>query len=173
MQPVETGQLPPASTCLATTAVGVGRVVTGSQGPAISSLPTGEAASPQLCLPCGGNCSKYSTVPCSDSSHFSFTTGYILDETTSFYSYTPFKGTFYRFSTREHSKLKQPLVSFYLFIYLFIYLGPHPQHMEVPRLGVKSELQVLAYTTATAMPDLNRIYDLCDSLWQCWSEARD
>ena len=28
-----------------------------------------------------------------------------------------------------------------LFIYLFIvFLGPHPQHMEVPRLGVKSEL---------------------------------
>ena len=27
-------------------------------------------------------------------------------------------------------------------------LGPHLQHMEVPRLGVKSELQPLAYTTA-------------------------
>ena len=25
--------------------------------------------------------------------------------------------------------------------------------MEVPRLGVKSKLQLLAYTTATAMPD--------------------
>ena len=24
-----------------------------------------------------------------------------------------------------------------------IYLGPHPRHMEVPRLGVKSELQLL------------------------------
>ena len=22
----------------------------------------------------------------------------------------------------------------------FVFLGPHPQHMEVPRLGVKSEL---------------------------------
>ena len=28
------------------------------------------------------------------------------------------------------------------------FLGPHPQHMEVPRLGVKSELQLLAYTAA-------------------------
>ena len=42
-----------------------------------------------------------------------------------------------------------------LFIYLFIYLlfgfsGPHPRHMEVPRLGVESELQPLAYTTAIA-----------------------
>ena len=46
-----------------------------------------------------------------------------------------------------------------LFIYLFIYcfLGPHPQHMEVPRLGVESELQLLAYTTASATQDLSRI----------------
>ena len=29
--------------------------------------------------------------------------------------------------------------------------------MEVPRLRVKLELQLPAYTTATAMPDLNRI----------------
>ena len=32
--------------------------------------------------------------------------------------------------------------------------------MEVPRLGVKSELQLLAYATATATPDLDHI---CDS----------
>ena len=41
------------------------------------------------------------------------------------------------------------------FIYLF--LGPHPRHMEVPRLGVKSELQLLACTTATATQDLKSI----------------
>ena len=28
--------------------------------------------------------------------------------------------------------------------------GPHPQHREVPRLGGESELQLVAYTTATA-----------------------
>ena len=33
-----------------------------------------------------------------------------------------------------------------LFICLF---GPHLQHMEVPRLGVELELQLLAYTTGT------------------------
>ena len=33
---------------------------------------------------------------------------------------------------------------------LFIFLGPQPWHMEVPRLGVELELQLLAYTTATA-----------------------
>ena len=30
----------------------------------------------------------------------------------------------------------------------FCFLGPYVQHMEVPRLGVKSELQLLAYATA-------------------------
>ena len=50
--------------------------------------------------------------------------------------------------------------------------------MEVPRLRVHSELQLLAYTTATAILDPRHIYDLCHSLWQLWilnplSEARD
>ena len=44
------------------------------------------------------------------------------------------------------------------FILLFFgFSGPHPWHMEVPRLGVKSELQLPAYTTATAMWDLSRV----------------
>ena len=38
------------------------------------------------------------------------------------------------------------------------FLGPHPQHMEVPRLGVESELQLLVYThshsNAVAEPHL-------------------
>ena len=38
--------------------------------------------------------------------------------------------------------------------------------MEVPRLGVESELQLPAYTIATAMWDLSRICDLCRSLQQ-------
>ena len=33
------------------------------------------------------------------------------------------------------------------------FLGPHLRHMEVPRLGVKLELLLPAYTTATAKPD--------------------
>ena len=39
--------------------------------------------------------------------------------------------------------------------------------MEVSKLGVKSELQLLAYTTATTMQDLSLICDLCRSLQQC------
>ena len=42
----------------------------------------------------------------------------------------------------------------------FVFLGPHPQHMEIPTLGVSSELQLPAYTTATAMPEASRVCDL-------------
>ena len=50
--------------------------------------------------------------------------------------------------------------------------------MEVPRLGVESELQLLAYTTATATWDPSRICDPHHSSQQRWilnplSEARD
>ena len=45
-------------------------------------------------------------------------------------------------------------------------LGPHLHRMEVPRLGVESELQLPAYTTARATPDLSRICDPCRSLCQ-------
>ena len=34
--------------------------------------------------------------------------------------------------------------------FLSVFLGPHAVHMEVPRLGVELELQLLAYTTVTA-----------------------
>ena len=53
---------------------------------------------------------------------------------------------------------------FYLFIY---FLGLHPWHVEVPRLGVQSELQLQAYATATATPDLSRFFDLHHSSRQC------
>ena len=38
--------------------------------------------------------------------------------------------------------------------------------MEVPSLGVKSELQLLAYATASVTPDLSRIWDLYHSSQQ-------
>ena len=52
-----------------------------------------------------------------------------------------------------------------LFFYFFLggdffILGPHPQHREVPRLGVESELQLPAYSSATATPDQSPIFDL-------------
>ena len=33
----------------------------------------------------------------------------------------------------------------------FFFLGPHLWYVEVPRLGVELELQLLAYTTTTAI----------------------
>ena len=67
------------------------------------------------------------------------------------------------------------IFKFYL-TFLFVFLGPHPQNMEVSRLGVKSELLLLAY--ATAMQDQSHVCDLQHSSWQCrilnpLSEARD
>ena len=44
--------------------------------------------------------------------------------------------------------------------------------MEIPRLGVKSELQLLVYTTVTAMWDPGRVCDLHHSSQQSWTEAR-
>ena len=46
------------------------------------------------------------------------------------------------------------------FVLLFLsFLELHPWHLEIPRLGVQSELQLPAYTTATATPDLSHIPD--------------
>ena len=53
-----------------------------------------------------------------------------------------------------------------LFIYLFCFLEPHLCHLEVPRPGVESELQLPAYTTAIATPDWSRVFDLHHSSWQ-------
>ena len=41
------------------------------------------------------------------------------------------------------------------------------QHMEVPGLGVKLELKLPAYTTATATPDPSHICNLRCSSQQC------
>ena len=35
----------------------------------------------------------------------------------------------------------------------FFFKGPHPQHMEVPRLRVELELQLLAYDSGIATPN--------------------
>ena len=37
---------------------------------------------------------------------------------------------------------------FFFFFFFFAFLEPHPQPMEVPRLGLESELQLPAYTTS-------------------------
>ena len=69
---------------------------------------------------------------------------------------------------------------FYFFIYLFIFsfLGRHLWHMEVPRLEVELELQLPTFITATATQDPSCICNLHHSSRQCriltlLSEARD
>ena len=56
-----------------------------------------------------------------------------------------------------------------IFYFLFCLQGPHLWHMDIPRLGVKSELQRLAHTTATAMPDPIHI---CDLPYSCGKTSR-
>ena len=61
---------------------------------------------------------------------------------------------------------------------LTFFLGPPPGHKEVARLGVKAELWLLAYTTATARRDPSLVCDLYHSSQQRrilnpLSEARD
>ena len=64
--------------------------------------------------------------------------------------------------------------------FCFCFLGPHLWHMEVPRLGVESELQLPAYATATAtgdpsyttpqltaVPDPSRAFSVHCSSQQC------
>ena len=55
---------------------------------------------------------------------------------------------------------------FFLFFCLFRAVLAAYGHMEIPRLGVKLELQLPAYTTATAIWDLSHICDLHHSSWQ-------
>ena len=47
--------------------------------------------------------------------------------------------------------------------YKFVFLGLHLWHMEVPRLGFELEVQLPAYTIATAIPDLSYVCHLYHS----------
>ena len=74
--------------------------------------------------------------------------------------------------------LSSSFCEFFFGVFVFVFLGPRMWHVKVCRLGVESELQLLAYTRAMATPDPSHICDLCHSSWQCWvlnplSEARD
>ena len=90
----------------------------------------------------------------------------------------PPRNTSYPHSSRQIKSFQLSLVPFFFFFFFFFFLGLHPRHMEVPRQGVQSELQLPPYTTATATLDLSRACDLYPSSWQRWilnplSEARD
>ena len=50
--------------------------------------------------------------------------------------------------------------------FFFAFQGLYFQHMEVPMVGVESELSQPAYATATATQDLSQVCDLYHSSWQ-------
>ena len=43
------------------------------------------------------------------------------------------------------------------FFFFLVFLRPHLQPMELPKLGVELELQLPAYTTVTALWDLGHL----------------
>ena len=63
-------------------------------------------------------------------------------------------------SSPQLSRFSQGFLTFGIFFFFFFFLlRPYLQHMEVPRLEVKSELQLLTYATATQDP--SHVCDLC------------
>ena len=79
---------------------------------------------------------------------------------------------------KHYDLLKATMMIVSFFFFFLVFLGPHQQHVEVPRLGVGSEQQLPAYTRATATQDLSRSCDLHYSSWQRQilnplNEARD
>ena len=102
--------------------------------------------------------------------HFQLRTSVVALPLLKYFPLSYFPGSFYHFM---HASPKYLLH----FIFIFGFLELHTWHMEFPRLGVKLELQLLAYNTATS--DLRHVCDLHRSSWQCWilnpllSEAKD
>ena len=81
-------------------------------------------------------------------------------------------------ATKEGFLLLLVWFLFWFGFLFFRFLGLHPRHVEVPRLGVESELQLLAYTTATATLDLSCVFYLPHSsrqhhIFNPLSKARD
>ena len=93
-------------------------------------------------------------------------------ETPALFSLSPFA-----FQLRKLS-IGYSLTFYFNLFSFFFFLGLHPWHMEVPRLGVKLELQLPAYATATVTWDPSHFCNLHHSSRQRWilnplSEARD
>ena len=57
-------------------------------------------------------------------------------------------------------KKNQISQGFVVVVVVFCFLWLYLKHIEVPRLGVELEQQLLAYATATAMPDQSCVCDI-------------
>ena len=60
----------------------------------------------------------------------------------------PFVSVALRRSTEDNSLAVRVLVCSIIFFFFF-FLGPYPGHIDVSRIGIELELQLLAYTTVT------------------------
>ena len=67
-----------------------------------------------------------------------------------FKNYSPQIRNLQSLGEQHRNKTRVSFPAFFSLFFSFGFLGLYPQHTEVPRLGVKSELQLLAHTTATA-----------------------
>ena len=95
----------------------------------------------------------------------------------------PRKGKDQKKKKKEHlgCVIRIHLLTFYQYFKFYLiqfFLGLHLWYVEVPRPGIKLELQLQAYTAATATPDLSHICKLHHSLQQhqilhLLREARD
>ena len=76
--------------------------------------------------------------------------------------YISFRCTIYWFNIFIDDTPFKVIIKQWLYFHghFFNFLGLHLQHMEVPRLGVESQLQLSATATATAAPDLSCVCDL-------------
>ena len=61
---------------------------------------------------------------------------------------------------------KKPTIFYRFSFFVVVFLGPHPRHMEIPKLGGELELQLPASTTVTAKSDLSHVCNLSHSSWQ-------
>ena len=65
-----------------------------------------------------------------------------------------------------HPSLGYRIARFFV-LFCYCFLGRHLRHMEVPRLGAESDLQLPAYTIATATHDPSLVCELHHSSRQC------
>ena len=82
----------------------------------------------------------------------------VISEIKSYHSYSPIQNVI---------QLLNPIswkMCLVLRNFFFFFLVSQVQHREVSRLGIKSELQLLTYATATVSLDLSHICNLLHSL---------
>ena len=94
----------------------------------------------------------------------------VVNKEAGYWQWTQEEGTEYQVAGSAKASEKQVIHLFYLFLFyfcIFVFSGPHPWHMEVPRLGVQSELQRPVYATATAMWDPSLVYNPHHSSQHC------